>query len=120
MFAGGGSISTVFTSAPGGADAFSTFILPSTFTNLASVTFAGSPRSEDATSNFALDNLVVNVLPHEVEATAVPEPSTLALFASCLLGIGFASRRRLPPTTAMDNEVLETQERFSLREDGET
>jgi hypothetical protein len=93
LFAGGGSISTVFNSAPGGADVFSTFSLPSTFTNLVSVTFIGNPETSVA-STFALDNLVLNPLPREVEATPVPEPSALALFGFGLLGVGFARRSR--------------------------
>jgi hypothetical protein len=92
---GGGIVSTVFTRAGGAADAFSNFLFPSTFANLVSVTFVGGAVTEDSTSNFALDNIVVMPGLREVEApVTVPEPASIALLSIGALAFGFAQSRK--------------------------
>lgn len=50
--------------------------------------FAGNCSRTQGLGNVAFDNIVTS------EATAVPEPGTLALFALGLAGIGFSRRRK--------------------------
>lgn len=65
---------------------FQTFVLPSTFTNLSSVTFRGLTTSGDpGAALFSVDNLAV---------AAVPIPSALLLFTSGLLSFVCSHRRR--------------------------
>jgi hypothetical protein len=83
---GGGSVSQVF-ALDGNTATLETFVLPGTFTNLASVTFehlGGSQGSQN------IDNIVVNQ-----QSTPVPEPSALALCGLGVLGLaGYRLRRR--------------------------
>lgn len=78
---GGGVVTTVLSTAPGGADTFAKYSLPSSFTNLLSVEFVGGniyPENE-----FAIDNIVV-----------IPEPSTWAMMGIGFIGLGFLGSRR--------------------------
>ena len=81
---GGGSVSTVISTAFGAADVFSSYNLNS-FTNLTSVTFTSGTNFDNR--EFALDNLRVDV-------ASVPEPATLGLLSIGMLGLLAARKRR--------------------------
>jgi len=86
FLSGGGTVSQLYTTDGindgGGALAdFQTFSLNSSFSNLTSVTFSGA-------LNYGLDNLIVN------ESVPVPEPTSLALLALGLAGIGYARKKK--------------------------
>jgi hypothetical protein len=81
---GGGTVTALFRTAPGGADTFATYTLPASFAELLSVEFVGD--SHYPANEFALDN--INVI-------AVPEPSIWAMMLIGFAGIGFAGYRRV-------------------------
>ena len=83
QYVGGGSVLHRITTAPGAADVFRTFLLPSSFTNLQSATIVGT--GPNPASEFAVGSITV---------ATVPEPTTLVLLGSGLLAIGRAARRR--------------------------
>ena len=80
---------TVVQALPLVLDTFTTFGLGAQFTNLASVTFAGSLAG--LSTNIALDNIV---LATGTGAISVPEPSTALLLGVGLLTLGFSRRQR--------------------------
>jgi hypothetical protein len=69
--------------ANGIADEYQTFMFSPAWSNLTSVNFN---YQGDGSNGFFVDDIVVNA--------AVPEPSTIALLAAGIMGLGF-SRRRL-------------------------
>jgi hypothetical protein len=84
LLIGGGSVSAIFAldgfadGNPGAPADFQSFLLPSTFQNVASVHFFGTGGLDGSLNFFALDNLVVEV----------PEPTTLLLLGTVLAGAG--------------------------------
>lgn len=80
---GGGSVSTVISTAFGSADVFSSYNLQS-FNNLTSLTFTSGTNFNNR--EFAIDNL-------RVEVASVPEPATLGLLSIGIFGL-FAARKR--------------------------
>lgn len=85
LFGGGTVLASVVLDSIASYD-FTQFTLPSTFTNLVSVTFTAQGRGD--TPEFLIDDIAVNT------DRVVPEPGTLALIAGGLLGAGVARRRR--------------------------
>jgi len=83
---GGGTVSTVLTTTPGGADQFTTYTLPSNFVDLLSVEFVTANPYAYPENEFAIDNIEVT--------SAVPEPSTWAMLLLGFAGIGFMAYRR--------------------------
>ncbi len=84
---GGGIVTDLLTTPAGGADAFQTFTLPNSFTDLLSVKFVGADTTYPD-GEFAIDNIVVQPF------KAVPESSTLALFGAGLVGLCALRRRK--------------------------
>lgn len=84
--AGGGSLSATFALSQ---TMFGTFTLPPTWTNLTSVVFTGTIPGVSSNAGYALDNIIVRPA-----ANTVPEPSTYALLAAGLAGVGAVARRR--------------------------
>jgi hypothetical protein len=65
---------------------FQTFVLPTNFTNLASVKFSGTGNDDGA--SFSLDNVAFD------RGSPVPEPGTLALAVLGLVGLKLRAARR--------------------------
>ena len=87
---GGGVLTTSFAldgvaDGLGGAADFQSFVLPAGWGALTSVTFSGSIVGA-AAGGISLDNVVA--------AAAVPEPGTILLLGTALLGLAAISRRR--------------------------
>lgn len=80
---GGGAVTAVLATGPGGADTFADYSFPSSFIDLSSVQFVGGegyPADE-----FAIDNITIY---------SVPEPSTLAMLLLGVAGLGVVAYRR--------------------------
>lgn len=89
---GGGTLSISFAldglkDGAGGIPDFQTFLLPPTWTGLASVTFSGTFLPGTA-GGISLDNMVVD------EVVPVSEPSSLLLLGFGLFGLGMMLRNR--------------------------
>ena len=97
MVLGGGIVEATFSATPSVANSFTTFALPDTFNTLLSVQFFGTLITEDSTSNFALDNLVVMREAIATPPTSVPEPMSAALFAVGAVGLRLTRRRKISP-----------------------
>ncbi len=71
----------------GGINDFQTFLLPATFTDLASVVFSGSIPGGSTNAGISIDNLNTS------GGTSVPEPAPWALLAAALLLLPWARSR---------------------------
>jgi hypothetical protein len=111
---GGGSISQLFPLLPPGNESFQTQILGAGFTNLDSATFAftidtslitdplilAAINDAGLSDDFAIDNIVATSTPAQSNPPPppppnnVPEPGTLGLLMTGLIGLGMTRRRR--------------------------
>ena len=80
---GGGQVTQTFSIT--NPEAFATFSLPSSFTNLTAAGFFGLQPTGPFSPEFQLDNIVVN---------PVPEPSSLLLLATGVFGLGGSLKRK--------------------------
>ncbi len=89
FLAGGGIVSTtlyldLLADGQGGVDDFQTFVFGSEWTYLESVEFVATGPANIYGTRFAVDNLVLNV---------VPIPAAVYLFGSALLGLSWMRRK---------------------------
>jgi hypothetical protein len=103
---GGGTVSTsIFLDAVAPYD-WAQYVMPADFTNLQSVVFTA--QGDGTSPEFLIDDIVVNA------QTVTPEPATLGLLATGLIGVFGMARRRRASRARGQNGACETAVRAAL------